>query len=267
MTLSRTTARAALIAALPLMPAPALADAFVLIHGAWHDGSAWNDVRAALEDAGHAVAAPSMPGRAGDERAAAEVTMADYVATVTDAVTALHTEAGEPVTLVAHSSGAFVMQQAAPQVAGMLERIVVFQPIALGDGQAQTDVLPAEIADGLRAAAAANAGAVPADEGFVRGALIAGNTPEEQDAVLALLMPEPIALFDTAIDAGPYAALDVPVASIRATADTSLPAGAYEAMAEGLGADAVVEIEGGHEALVVRPAAFAEALLSVAADE
>ena len=258
---------AVLAASVTALPTTAFADAFVLVHGAWHDGSAWNGVRERLEATGHTVVAPSMPGRADDGREASEVTLADYVDTVTAAVTELRNAAGEPVILVAHSSGAFVVQEAAPKVADALERIVFHQPIALGDGQAQTDVIPAEIATGLRTAAEANGSAVPPDEGFVRGALIAGNTPVEQDRVLALLVPEPIALFDTPIDAKPFAALDVPVASVRATADTSLPAGSYEAMAEALGATRTVDIEGGHEALVVQPDAFADALIEVTADE
>lgn len=247
-------------------PTPGFADAFVLVHGAWHDGTAWDGVRARLEAEGHAVATPSMPGRAGDGREAADVTLEDYAGAVASAVKGVNANAGEPVTLVAHSSGAFVVQVAALRVADLLEEIVVFQPIALGDGQAQTDLLPPEVGDGLRMAAEANAGVVPPDKGFVRGALIAGNTAEEQNRVLALLVPEPLALFDTLIDAGPFAALDVPVASIRATADTSLPQGSYEAMAERLGASRTVEIEGGHEAMVIRPEAFADALLELTAD-
>lgn len=245
----------------------ALADSFVLIHGAWHDGTAWDGVRDELTAAGHSVSAPSMPGRADGGLMARDIMLTDYADAVATAVRDLNAETGEPVTLVAHSSGAFVMQVAAPQVTDLLEQIVVFQPIALGDGQAQTDLLPPQIADGLRGAAAAFDGMVPADEGFVRGALIAGNTAEEQDRVMALLVSEPIALFDTPIDAKPYAALEVPVASIRATADTSLPAGSYEAMAQALGAGDIVEIEGGHEALVIQPNAFAAALLELAADQ
>ena len=266
-TLRSACLAATLAASAAAFPTSALADAFVLVHGAWHDGSAWDGVRERLEAAGHTVATPSMPSRMGDGREASEITLADYVDKVAAAVTELHNAAGEPVTLVAHSSGAFVVQEAAPKVADALERIVFHQPIALGDGQAQTDVIPPEVAAGLRAAAEANGGAVPPDEGFVRGALIAGNTPDEQTQVLGLLVPEPIALFDTAIDAKPFAALDVPVASIRATADTSLPAGSYETMAEALGATRTVEVEGGHEVLVIQPDAFADALLDVTTDE
>ena len=258
----------ALAAAGPALAAsPALADAFVLVHGAWHDGSAWDGVRAELEAQGHRVAAPSMPGRGEGAVPAAEVTLADYAAAITGAVEALAEEAGEPVTLVGHSSAGFLIQEAAPAVADDLERIVLTNAFVLGDGQAQIDTIPPEIADGLRAAAEAHGGAVPPDEGFVRGALIAGNTAEEQDRVLALLVPEPFALFATPIEAEPFAALDVPVAFVHLTEDTSLPPEAYAAMAAAAGAERTVPFPGGHEAPVLQPEAFARALLEAAQSE
>ena len=82
-----------------------------------------------------------------------------------------------------------------------------------------------------------------------------------------MLVPEAYALFATPVDAEAFARIDVPVANIRSTADTSLPAEAYAAMAEAAGAKDEVALEGGHEALVLRPKAFAEALLEVSADE
>ena len=35
---------------------------FVLIHGAWHDGSCWDEVAAHLRNGGHVVHAPTIAG-------------------------------------------------------------------------------------------------------------------------------------------------------------------------------------------------------------
>jgi pimeloyl-ACP methyl ester carboxylesterase len=81
---------------------------FVLIHGAWQGGWAWDTVVLRLKAAGHAAIAVDLPGHPDNPAPAAEVDLARYaahVAGVIDSVTG-------PVIVVGHSSGGIAAQQA-----------------------------------------------------------------------------------------------------------------------------------------------------------
>jgi pimeloyl-ACP methyl ester carboxylesterase len=73
---------------------------FVLVHGGYHGGWCWRDVRAELERRGHQTVAPDLPC---DDPVAG---YPEYVATVTASMDA---QAGEDVILVGHSLGAFTV--------------------------------------------------------------------------------------------------------------------------------------------------------------
>jgi pimeloyl-ACP methyl ester carboxylesterase len=93
---------AALVAAL-LLGAPARADDFVLVHGAWVGAWYWDPVVAGLQAAGHRVVAVDLRGQ-GDRRdeGGPEVSVADHVA---DIVAAIADNDLHDVILVAHSYG------------------------------------------------------------------------------------------------------------------------------------------------------------------
>jgi alpha-beta hydrolase superfamily lysophospholipase len=80
---------------------------FVLIHGAWHGGFAWDGVASKLRKAGHEVEAPTLPGaNPNDNRAGIE--FGDYV----DAVVDVLRGQPRPVILVGHSSAGMLLQAA-----------------------------------------------------------------------------------------------------------------------------------------------------------
>ena len=84
---------------------------FVLIHGAWHGGWAWNNVAALLRTEGHTGHTPDLPGHGSDQTAVGEVTLQAYV----DRVTAVIDSCPEPVVLAGHSMGGVVISQTAEQ--------------------------------------------------------------------------------------------------------------------------------------------------------
>ena len=234
---------------------------FVLIHGAWHAGWCWDGVIAALEKAGNTAEAPTLPGMApGDDRAA--VVFDDYV----DAIVGVLNRQPKPVVLVGHSSAGFLLQAAAPKAPDKIKRLVFLNAFVLPDGTCQFDLVPPEAAAGLTGAANASPDkSVPVIEDMVRGMLMGADTKEDQDAVLSRLAPQPLVIFTTKVDTKPFAAVDVPKSVVFATGDTSLPPGAFLGMAQGLGEFDLVEIEGGHESLVVQPDMVAAALIKAAA--
>src|SRR5579862_7049563 len=60
-----------------------MAETFVLVHGSWHGGWAWEPTAWCLRELGHTVYAPTYPGhQPGASRAG--ITHADYVKAVTE---------------------------------------------------------------------------------------------------------------------------------------------------------------------------------------
>lgn len=233
---------------------------FVLVHGAWHGSWAWDGVIAELEAAGQTAEAVELPGTRPDG-VRAGVTLDDYVKAIVENLRAQPS----PVVLVGHSSAGFLLQMAAPQAADKIEKLIFHNAFILPDGMSQFDLVPPEAAEGLTAAANATPDkAVPVIPDVVRNMLMPEEPKEMQDALIAKLVPQPLTLFTTRIDAKPFAALDIPKAVVFCRDDASLPPGAFLGMAQALGQFDLVETEGGHETLFTKPAVVAKALLEAA---
>src|SRR5580765_5765914 len=81
---------------------------FVLIHGSWHGGWCFDEVKALLEAAGHRVIAPDLPGMGGTEAELGAVTLQGWA----DFVAGLCRDAPQrPVVLAGHSRGGLVIGQ------------------------------------------------------------------------------------------------------------------------------------------------------------
>jgi alpha-beta hydrolase superfamily lysophospholipase len=230
---------------------------FVLIHGAWHNGSAWDGVARALRGAGHEVETPSLPGsQPGEDQSGLE--FHHYA----DAVVDVLQRQRHRVIVVAHSSAGMLLQAAAPQVRGAISMIVFCNAFIVGNGQSQFDNLPPDATAGLRALATQNNGIVPFAplEGFIRGALMEGDSPARQDALLQVLVNHPVSLFDTPVDTGRFEALDIPKAWLFCRRDHSAD---YPGMATRLGHYEVMVADGSHEMLFSAPNRFTNALLAL----
>jgi pimeloyl-ACP methyl ester carboxylesterase len=230
---------------------------FVLIHGAWHNGSAWDGVAQALRTAGHRVEAPTLPGmNPGDNQVG--IQFSDYV----DAVVNVLREQDRKVTLVGHSSAGMLMQAAAPQASDAIERLVFCNAFIMANGQSQLQNVPVDAAAALTGLAQQNGGIVPIAplDGFVRGALMEGDPVATQDALLQILVNQPFTLLSTPVDTTAFEALDIPKAVVFCTRDHSAD---YLGMTTRLGQYEVVAADGSHEMLFSAPEAFTKALLAV----
>ncbi len=74
---------------------------YVLIHGAWHGGWCWNKVVPLLQQEGHRVLTPDLPGHGQDTTPLSAITLQLILQRLTDL---LDSEV-EPVILVGHSAG------------------------------------------------------------------------------------------------------------------------------------------------------------------
>jgi pimeloyl-ACP methyl ester carboxylesterase len=102
---------------------------YVLIHGAWHGGWCWDRVVPLLEQHGHSVIAPDLPGHGDDKTPLHQVTLQAYADKVCEVVNAQ----AEPVILVGHSMGGMVITRAAEQCVSKISKLVYLAAILLGN--------------------------------------------------------------------------------------------------------------------------------------
>jgi pimeloyl-ACP methyl ester carboxylesterase len=105
--------------------------AFVLVHGGWNGGWCWDKVVPLLEEAGHRVEAPDLPGLGNDRTPIPEVSLQSYV----DRITQVLDAQPEPVVLVGHSAGGVVISQAAEQRPEKVRLLVYLAAFLLRDGE------------------------------------------------------------------------------------------------------------------------------------
>jgi len=113
---------------------------FLLVHGAWHSGRAWERVAPLLESAGHRVVAPSLTGY-GDKAhlLGPEVGLDTHVA---DIVTLINDEELSEVVLVGHSYAGMVISGVANQVPDRIGHLVYLDAMVPEDGESAIDVQP-----------------------------------------------------------------------------------------------------------------------------
>jgi pimeloyl-ACP methyl ester carboxylesterase len=230
---------------------------FVLLHGAWHGGWCWDGIIKELEKEGHTAEAPTMPGHNPDDDRS-NIKFDDYV----DKIISVLNRQETPAVLVGHSSAGFLIQTAAPKAPDKIAQLIFLNAFILPDGKSQFDLVPPEASEGMTAAAKASPdNCVPVIEDFVRNQLMGGEPTDMQDALISRLVPQPIALFTTAISTQNFEELTIPISIVFCKDDASLPPGAYLGMAQGLGDYKLIEVVGSHEALFTNPGVVAEGLL------
>lgn len=261
---------ATLIAAL-VIPAAAQADTFVLVHGGFQVGAAWDGTVAALEAAGHTAVAIDLPGRLGDGRAPGEVTIEDHVATV---LAAIEAAGPDPVVLVGHSFGGMTISavaEAAPERIATLVYVAAYLPaVDRAPGESMQDLALSDRHGGWQAdsfVAApdyATASVNPRD----RAALFANDADTYRAAAIATAMvDEPLAPIATPVDLTSKrfgqvrAAYVVTLRALAVSTDLQLTMLGRGSVAE------AVPLDTGHVPHQVDPPAMAAALIRAATPE
>ena len=114
---------------------------FVLIHGSWHGGWAWQAVARHLEAEGHRAYAPTLPGH---EPGANRVGLRhdDYVAAV---VAYIKKHDLHNVILVGHSFGGTVISRVVEFLTNNIKGLIFLDAFVLADGESVYDNLPREL--------------------------------------------------------------------------------------------------------------------------
>jgi pimeloyl-ACP methyl ester carboxylesterase len=112
----------------------------ILVPGLWLDGSSWDQVVPALEQAGHRTHALTLPGLESKNADRSKITLRDHV----DAVVAAIDAADGQVALVGHSAGAGIAYAAVDARPDRVARAIYVGGFPTGDGDSLASGFQAE---------------------------------------------------------------------------------------------------------------------------
>lgn len=238
---------------------------FVLIHGAWHDGSLWAPVAEHLRIAGHVVHTPTVAGHGHD--CDKNVGHADGVRSIVDYIKRHDLR---DFVLVAHSFGGSVISRVAEEVPDRIRRLVYWNAFVLRDGESIADVSPPqynEMMDAIAAERGDNTVMLPFHvwrDGFIADADLA-----TAKHTYTLLSAEPYRMLTDKLSLKTFPTLPIPRTYLNAQADVAMPPGAYAwfpRFAERLFPCRVVHMPGSHQVMFSAPATLAEKLVEAGRD-
>jgi pimeloyl-ACP methyl ester carboxylesterase len=235
---------------------------FVLIHGSWHGGWCFDDVRALLEAEGHEVIAPDLPGMGGDQATLAAVTLngwAEFVASL------CRNAAQHPVVLAGHSRGGLVVSQAAEIAPDAVDALVYICAMMLPDGISRAEFKKREklnpAFDALVSSVADGHGTII--RGDDPGAVFAQlSPPHKVAAAMARLMVEPHGPRATPMRLTPGRWGRIPRTYVECTQDRTIPIDSQRAMQAMSPGAYIVTLDADHSPFLSRPAELAEALIA-----
>jgi pimeloyl-ACP methyl ester carboxylesterase len=246
---------------------------YLLIHGSWHGAWCWYKISTRLQAAGHTVVVPDMPGHGRDWTSPGQVTMQDYVSTITKILDA----AAEPVVLVVHSRNGIVATQAAearPEKIRMLVYLAAYLPpigdtVSMAEGRTDGWSRNPESLLGPYMVVDREAGwDMLGREGF-REALYADCADEDVALAYALLTPEPL---------GPHSPTMTPIRTtlenfgriprvyIELTQDRAVSWPAQKRMFEATPCQRVLTMHASHSAYFSQPDQLTKHILTAGGD-
>jgi pimeloyl-ACP methyl ester carboxylesterase len=234
---------------------------FVLVHGAWHGAWCWDQVEQQLEKLGAASVAVDLPGRAGDTRPPAELTLDSYVDHVVAAIDASR----EPVTLVGHSLGGLVISQTAERVPEKISSLVYLCAMLLQDGQSTIDAAVNDPTSQLMASISLDESGATSSvaEAAVRDLFYGDCTVAAGDKATRLLVPEPVGPATTPVHLTIDGWGSVPRSYILCSQDRAISPAAQRAMIASVGVDRVIEMDSSHSPFISQPERLAAVLVDL----
>jgi len=244
---------------------------FVLCHGTWHAGWAWDEVVRGLSMHGHRACVPTLAGH-GPDAERHGITHQDCVVSV---AACIWEHDLRDVVLVGHSFGGTVVQRVASVLPDRIAAMVFLDALVLKDGERVFDILPEVFLDSL----ASKNGSDPA-AGAEGSREVLAPPPWEtwrnnfiQDAPESLarstwerLSPEPNQVNLDRLDLKPFDSLAIPKSYIHCRHDKAMPAGYFHPqMSSRLGAFRLLEMDGGHEVMFTRPGELVELIIEATA--
>jgi pimeloyl-ACP methyl ester carboxylesterase len=170
---------------------------FVLCHGAFSDETAWAKVAPALRAAGANVTLVTLPGHSdADSAHAGRFTLDDYVGAVAAGLKA----ADDPALLLGHSMGGVAITQTAERHSEKIAALIYLSAYLPENGRALISYAQdpeSKLGPGLKIDAEHGVGTI--DEATMRAAFFNTTAPDEADAAVKRLRPEPLQPFGTPV--------------------------------------------------------------------
>jgi pimeloyl-ACP methyl ester carboxylesterase len=236
-------------------------ETYVLVHGSWHDGSAWDPVIERLEEQGHSAYGPTVAGHGPD--ADRDVDHTDCTESIVEFVV---DEGLEDIVLVGHSFGGTVIPKVTEAVPDRIERLVFQNAFVLRDGTSLMDDIPPhyrELFKQLSEESEDGAFLLPFPiwrDGFINDADV-----ELAQSAYEQLSPEPFQPLADRLDMEEFYSLEIPKSYINATEDNTLPQGPewgwHPRMSNRLGLFRLVQMPGSHEVVFTNPEGLADKIV------
>lgn len=241
---------------------------FVLIHGAWHDGSLWEDVAVPLREAGHIVHTPTLAGNGSGDidrtigHADAVQSAADYLIeqNLTDFV------------LLGHSYGGSIISKIAEAMPDRIRRLIYWNAFVLMDGESIESVSPPpykQMMDGIVASGAYGPGAVKLPFPVWREAFMNDASLDLAQKTYEMTTPHPLKTLTDRLELKTFFDLEIPKSYINCTEDIAMPPGEFAwfpRFPARLGLCRLVQMPGGHEACFTNPQLLARKIMEAGRD-
>jgi pimeloyl-ACP methyl ester carboxylesterase len=237
---------------------------FILIHGAWHGGWCFGEVKALLEACGHEVITPDLPGMGSDEETMRAVTLAgwgEFVAGLCRAATQ------RPVVLAGHSRGGIVISEAAEAAPDAIDALVYICALMLPHGMSQAEFHRIEGPDpdlaGLIIPIFDGAASL-VDPTIAPRAFAQLSPPDKVAAMVERLVAEPRATLWTPMRITPERFGRIPRTYIECTQDRAITLDGQRMMQKLVPGAHVVTFEADHSPYLCMPQQLADALIAAA---
>ena len=239
---------------------------FVLLHGNFHVGSAWDGVSRRLEQLGHIAHAPTLPGHG------QHVATGDGYQEAGEAVAGYIVERDlRDIVLVGHSGGGVAMSKAVELIADRVARLVYLSGWVLKDGESILEMLPAhyrELFTSMAANSPNNTVEVPFEAW--RSSFINAADDAAAKSAFAQLVPEPFSYLSEPVNFTTFHTLTIPKSYILPTEDVVLPRddewGWHPRMTSRLGQHRFLEMPGSHEVMFTNPRGLADTIIEACID-
>jgi len=238
---------------------------FVLVHGSWHDGTAWTPVIQHLEGKGHKAFAPTIAGHGkGVDK---KVNHAQCTQSIVDYIISNNLT---DVVLLGHSYGGSIIAKVAEAIPDRLRRLIFMSAFVLLDGECVNDNLPPHyqaLFNHLSKASGDFTVTLPFP--IWREAFINDGDLELAQSSYEQLSSEPFQPFLDKLDLKKFYTLETPRSYLYCTEDNSLPQGEWgwkPKMFNRLGLFRLVQMSGSHEVIFSNPTGLAEKIIEAGRD-
>lgn len=237
---------------------------YVLVHAAWLGGWQWENVKKELQENGHTVLTPDLPGHGSDKTAPGDITMNDYIETLS----ALLNKQNKPIILVGHSFNGITVSQVAELHPDKVKSLVYLTAFLLPNGGSFLSAV-----QGVKKSTAVDNFAFSEDKSYafvneeeIQNAFAHDIPKEAFNKAKPFIVPEPAAPLSYALKITESAFGNIPKYYIECTEDRAIPIDIQRAMYQGK-VKKSYSLKSSHTPNFSQPDKLATILLEIANEE